>query len=85
MMKEHRFDVVLVDLRLPGEDGPLLVEELEADPFLAGRSIVVTAFPTVAKIFSTSLPVVEKNDLREIQNQVERVLAQSKGSPVQTS
>jgi CheY-like chemotaxis protein len=75
MLKTETFDVILIDLRLPGEDGPVLVEEIEENRALASRSIVVTAYPTVARIFTTSLPVVEKGDVKEIRNQVSRLLA----------
>jgi CheY-like chemotaxis protein len=72
-LKERSFDVILIDLRLPGQEGPGLIEEIQSDARLAARSIVVTAFPMVANMF-THLPIIDKDHLHEITGHVERIL-----------
>lgn len=74
ILRRETFDVILVDLRLPAEDGPILIEDIEAQPHLASRAIVVTSYPTVAKMFSTRLPVVPKEDVDAIRQAVRKVL-----------
>ncbi|MBV8150742.1 MAG: response regulator [Candidatus Eremiobacteraeota bacterium] len=46
----RRFNVALIDLRMPGHDGAWLGEQIAADPLLAGtRAIMMTAYDTHAQ------------------------------------
>lgn len=66
-----QFDLILLDLQLPDDDGPALVEDVEHDPSLRGRTMIVTSFPIMGRIYSTTLPVVDKNDLAAMGKAIE--------------
>lgn len=65
-------DVILLDLRLPGMDGPELARRIHADPRTAGTPIVaVTAYPSMfpadeLKSAGIELCIVKPIDTREI-------------------
>lgn len=74
MLRHARYDVIIVDLRLPNGDGPALIEMIEADPALAARAVIVTAYPTVARCFATRLTVLKKSDIIEIRAAVSQIV-----------
>ena len=43
LMREKTFDLVLLDLRMPGRDGWSVLEEMKADPDLSGIPVVMFA------------------------------------------
>jgi len=45
--RRRRFDLLLIDFRLPEGDGRELIRELESENSL-GRMVVITAFPDLA-------------------------------------
>lgn len=63
---QHEFDVILLDLKLPGQEGLPLVDEIVRSEKLARKSIVVTAHARVASYYSQSLPIVDKTRVAEI-------------------
>lgn len=61
----QRFDLMLLDLQLPRQEGVALIAEIEEDPVLAPKAVVVTGFATVAPVF-TKLPVIDKGSLHDL-------------------
>lgn len=74
MLRRERYDVIIVDLRLPNGDGPALIAMIEADPALTARAIIVTAYPTVARGFTARLTVLEKSDIIGIRAAVSQIV-----------
>lgn len=74
-LARSQFDLILLDLQLPDAGGPALVEDVERHAAWSGRAMVVTSFPTMGRIFSTALPVVDKTNLPAMQEAIERFVA----------
>ena len=73
-MQDHQFDLMLFDLQLPGQEGLPLIAEVEQDPRLAQKAVVVTGFATVAPVF-TKLPVIDKAKLEDLSEFLRKMLA----------
>ena len=65
-LRKRQFDVILLDLQLPGQEGLPLVDEVVRSEKLARKSIVVTAHALVASYYSQALPIVDKTRVAEI-------------------
>lgn len=65
-IREREFDVILLDLQLPGQEGLALVDEVARSEKLAHKSIVVTAHARVAGYYTKVLPIVDKTRVHEI-------------------
>lgn len=65
-LRKREFDVILLDLQLPGQEGLPLVDEVVKSEKLARKSIVVTAHALVANLYSQRLPIVDKTRVAEI-------------------
>ncbi len=76
MLHDGYFDVVLIDLVLPGQEGTDLINEIQRDRLLASRCLIVTAHEHVASYFSAEIPIVDKNRMQELVPQVTRILGQ---------
>jgi two-component system response regulator RegA len=61
----QQFDLMLFDLQLPRQEGLALIAEVEEDPVLAPKAVVVTGFASVAPVF-TRLPVIDKSSLHDL-------------------
>lgn len=75
MAAEHPFDVVLVDVRMPG-DGRVLLQELEGTPALRGRTILMSGDPHQSRggIVASERPFLSKPfDLAEALSLIEEV------------
>jgi len=64
-LHDHEFDLILLDLQLPRQEGLPLIAEVEQDPRLAAKAVVVTGFATLAPVF-TKLPVIDKGRLEDL-------------------
>jgi CheY-like chemotaxis protein len=73
-LAEHEFNLMLFDLQLPRQEGLPLIAEVEQDPRLAPRAVVVTGFPTLAPAF-TQLPVIDKSHLEQLAGFLRKMLA----------
>ncbi len=73
-LAEHRFDIVLVDLQLPGHAGMGLIDEIKRDKALARRCIIVTGHSMVANYFSDTIPVVDKLRLHDLKPHILRLI-----------
>ncbi len=72
----YTFDLILLDLQLERQEGLPLIAEVELDPALAPKAVVVTGFPSVAPVF-TKLPIVDKGRLDELGVHLRRALGPS--------
>jgi CheY-like chemotaxis protein len=70
----HRFDLILLDLQMPRQEGLPLIADIENDPDLSGKAVVVTGFASVAPVF-TSLPVIDKGSLHDLGSFLRKMLA----------
>jgi two-component system, OmpR family, phosphate regulon response regulator OmpR len=70
------FDVILVDLVLPGQEGLGLVQEISRNPELAGRAVIVTAHSHVAGYVSGGIPVIGKNRLEDLIPHLIRIIGE---------
>lgn len=76
MLATSSFSIALLDLHLPDLGGLGLIEHIETQyPELARRALIVTGFPTIARAFSTSIPIVPKGDLDTLRVAIDGVLA----------
>ena len=73
-MQNHEFDLMLLDLQLPRQEGLPLIAEVEEDPRLAAKAVVVTGFAHVAPVF-TKLPVIDKGKLEDLAGFLRKMLA----------
>lgn len=64
-LARDRFDLLLLDLQLERQEGLPLIAEIEHDPALAPKAVVVTGFSVVAPVF-TKLPIVDKGKLEDL-------------------
>ena len=78
LLRDGFFDVVLIDLVLPGQEGTDLIEEVQRDRLLASRSLIVTAHEHIASYFSAEIPIVDKNRIQELAPKVMRILGERK-------
>ena len=67
------FDLLLLDLQLDRQEGLPLIAEIEHDPALAPKAVVVTGFSVVAPVF-TKLPIVDKGKLEDLAVYLRRML-----------
>ncbi|HYO75450.1 MAG TPA: response regulator [Thermoanaerobaculia bacterium] len=72
-MAAHEFDLILLDLQLQGQEGLPLIAEVEADPKLAPKAVVVTGFSVLAPAFTT-LPIVDKGRLTDLAAYLRKML-----------
>ena len=77
------FDVVLIDLVLPGQEGTDLIREVQRDRLLASRCLIVTAHEQIASYFSAEIPIIDKNRIQELAPQVMRILGERKDVPLE--
>jgi len=68
------FDLLLLDLQLERQEGLGLIQEVEQQPELARKAVVVTGFALMAPAF-TQLPVVDKGRLTDLAEYLRNVLA----------
>ncbi|MEO8036116.1 MAG: response regulator [Acidobacteriota bacterium] len=66
LLGKNSFDLILCDFQLPGQEGLELTLELENDPSLAPKVVLVTAHGKVATYVARQLPIVDKCDLKEL-------------------
>jgi CheY-like chemotaxis protein len=59
------FDLLLLDLQLERQEGIGLISEVESQPELAKKAVVVTGYSMIAPAF-TQLPVVDKGRLTDL-------------------
>jgi two-component system NtrC family sensor kinase len=84
LIGQHRYDLVLCDLRMPEMDGQRLYEEVQRDyPQVLKRIVFVTAQAHSADygpfLRSTGIPVVEKPfTLRQLRQMVDKMLGPSR-------
>lgn len=76
----HRFDLLLLDLQLPRQEGLALIAEVESDPDLASKAVVVTGFASVASVFTT-LPVIDKGSLHDLGTFLRKMLTGAAAPP----
>lgn len=72
-LREHEFDLLLLDLQLPRQEGLPLIAEIERDPRLAPKAVVVTGFSVLAPVF-TNLPVIDKGRLVDLSEFLKKML-----------
>ena len=72
-LDEHEFDLMLLDLQLPRQEGLPLIAEVEQDPRLAPKAVVVTGFASVAPAF-TKLPIIDKGRLENLSEFLKRMV-----------
>lgn len=84
LLKSHDFDLVMIDLQLPGADAPELLDFISAssEP-LRSRCLIVTSFPIIGKALS-DIPVVPKTNLVELGPHLLRVIGRPAGMTPQT-
>ena len=68
------FDLLLLDLQLERQEGLGLISDVEGQPDLAKKAVVVTGFSMVAPAF-TKLPIVDKGRLTDLSDYLRQVLA----------
>jgi CheY-like chemotaxis protein len=73
LIAKYDFDLMLFDLHMPRHEGLALIAEVENDPRLASKAVVVTGFANVAPVF-TKLPVIDKGRLGELGVFLRRIL-----------
>ncbi len=81
LLRARFFDVVLVDLVLPGQEGTDLIREIQGDRLLLNRCVIVTAHEHVASYFSEEIPIIDKNRIQELAPQVMRILGEREDVP----
>lgn len=64
-LERETFDLLLLDLQLDRQEGLPLIAEIEHDPKLAPKAVVVTGFSIVAPVF-TKLPIIDKGRLEDL-------------------
>jgi DNA-binding NtrC family response regulator len=74
LLRDGFFDVVLIDLVLPGQEGTDLINEIQRDRSLVNRCLIVTSHEHVASYFSEEIPIIDKNRIQELIPQVMRIL-----------
>jgi ActR/RegA family two-component response regulator len=74
----HKFDLLLLDLQLDGQEGLPLIAEVESNADLAPKAVIVTGFSVVAPFF-TKLPIVDKGSLTELSEYLRRILCVTPG------
>lgn len=74
----HSFDLLLLDLQLDRQEGPQLIAEVEQNPELASKAVIVTGFSVLAPFFS-KLPIVDKGSLTELAEHLRRMLCVTPG------
>ena len=67
------FDLLLLDLQLERQEGLALISEVEVQPALAKKAVVVTGFSMMAPAF-TQLPVVDKGRLTDLADYLRKIL-----------
>jgi len=78
-LANHEFDLLLLDLQLDLQEGPELIAEVEQNPDLAPKAVIVTGFSMLAPFF-TQLPIVNKGSLTELAEHLRRTLCVPPGS-----
>ena len=68
-----QFDLLLLDLQLERQEGLSLISDVEQQPELAKKAVVVTGFSLMAPAF-TQLPVVDKGRLTELAESLRNTL-----------
>jgi DNA-binding NtrC family response regulator len=81
LLRARFFDVVLVDLVLPGQEGIDLIQEIQRDRLLLNRCVIVTAHEHIASYFSAEIPIIDKNRIQELVPQVLRILGEREDLP----
>jgi CheY-like chemotaxis protein len=72
-LRRETFDLLLLDLQLDRHEGLPLIAEVEHDPQLAPKAVVVTGFSVVAPVF-TKLPIVDKGRLEDLSTYLRKML-----------
>ena len=72
-LARNAFDLLLLDLQLDRQEGLPLIAEIERDPALAPKAVVVTGFSMLAPVF-TKLPIVDKGKLEDLAVYLRRML-----------
>lgn len=76
----YQFDLLLFDLQLPCQEGLPLIAEVESDPDLASKTVIVTGFASVASVFTT-LPVIDKGSLHDLGSFLRKMLGAEHAPP----
>jgi DNA-binding NtrC family response regulator len=76
LLRDGFFDVVLIDLVLPGQEGTDLINEIQHDRLLVNRCLIVTAHEHVASYFSAEIPIIDKNRIQDLIPQVMQILGE---------
>ena len=74
LLHEDTFDVILIDVVLPGQEGLVLLEEVGRDSELASRCVIVTAHPHVGSYFAGEIPIIDKAHPANLIPMVRRIL-----------
>lgn len=69
----EKFDLLLLDLQLERHEGLSLISEVEQQPELAKKAVVVTGFSVMATAF-TQLPIVDKGRLADLSDHLRKML-----------
>lgn len=72
-LQREKIDLLLLDLQLDRQEGLPLIAEVEHDPLLAPKAVVVTGFSVVAPVF-TNLPIVDKGKLEDLSTYLRKML-----------
>jgi len=83
-LAETAFDLMMFDLQMPRQEGLPLIAEVEQNPKLAPKAVVVTGFASVAPVF-TKLPIIDKDRLEDLSVFLKRMLGDAKPSARKTS
>ena len=72
-LAERDFDLLLLDLQLERQEGLALIADIEQQPELARKAVVVTGFAMMAPAF-TQLPVIDKGRLTDLAEHLRALL-----------
>lgn len=67
------FDLILLDLHFDGDNGFALISDVDSDADLRGKTVIVTAHPKIAPVFS-GLPVVDKGSIKDLAVRIRKLI-----------